>query len=94
MRPLILIIYALTKDAKFCELLSIMEVGIEYGSIQQELLLTLITISIIRSQITFAEHIAIPLQVMAQLQILLLLNMITMDAHMPKEHLIPKYASN
>ena len=65
LKHLILIIYALTKDAKCCELLSIMEVGIEYGNIQQELLLTLITISIIRSQITFAEHIAIPLQVMA-----------------------------
>jgi hypothetical protein len=94
MRPLVLIIYALTKDVKFCKLLSIIEVGIEYESIQQELLLTLITILIIKSQITFAEHITILFQVMAQLQILLLLNMITMDAHMPKEHLILKYTSN
>ena len=69
-----------------------MEAGTEYGNIQQELLLTLITISITRSQITFAENIAILLQVMAQLQILLSLNMITMDVHMPKEHLVPKYA--
>jgi hypothetical protein len=57
-------------------------------------LLMPIIISITVSQISFAEHIAIPLQVMVQLQILLLLNMITMDAHMPKEHLIPKYASS
>jgi hypothetical protein len=70
-----------------------MEVGMQFGNTHQDLLLILFITSAIVQLITFAEHIAILLQVMVLLQILLLLNMIKMDTHMPSEHLIPKYVS-
>jgi hypothetical protein len=84
----------LTKNVRFSELLLVIEVGIGYESTQQDLLLMLITTSTIMPQISFAEYIAILLQVMDLLQTLLLLNMTIMNAHMLNGHLIPKYVSN
>ena len=66
----------------------------QYGNTHQDLLLIHFITSPIVQLITFAEHIAILLQMMVLLQILLLLNMIKMDAHMPNVHLILKYVSN
>ena len=66
----------------------------QYGNTHQDLLLTPFTILAIEQLISFAELIATLLQEMVLLQILSPLNMITMDAHMPNEHSIPKYVSN
>jgi len=71
-----------------------MEVGMQYGNTQQDLLLILSTILVIVQLILFAAHIAILLLVMVQLQTLSSLNMITMDIHMLNEHSIPKYVNN